>query len=64
MKCPKCGEDSLYFYAFSFVPDCGVECKTCGFELESKVSWKDCKNEKEHDEKCYKHMVELIDLEF
>ncbi len=61
MKCPNCGGENLHFYAFSICADCGVRCDDCDFEIESEVSWEDCSSEEEHDKKCYKHLVELIE---
>ena len=60
IKCPKCGSTNLEFYAFSFVPDCGVRCNDCGFEIESEVSWDECDSEEAHDEKCGEHLIELL----
>lgn len=63
IKCPKCGSFDLHFYAFSIDVDCRVKCNACGFEIESEVSWEDCDSEKEHDKKCYEHLVELLSHE-
>lgn len=63
MKCPRCGSENLSFYAFSISPDCGVNCNDCDFSLISEVSWEGCTHEKEHDQKCYDHLVNLINKE-
>lgn len=61
IKCPKCGNTDLSFYAFSFVPDCGVRCENCGFSLETEVSWEGCNTIEEHDEKCGEILLEMLE---
>lgn len=57
--CPKCGGEELEGGAFSISPDCYLVCSTCGFEIEEEVSWKGCKSEEEHDERCLQHLKEV-----
>lgn len=64
MKCPKCGSENLHFGAFSISPDCEVYCDDCDFYLVSEVPWEGCNSEKKHDEKCYDHLVNLINKEY
>lgn len=57
-SCPFCGCKQIRGYAFSFSPDCGVECENCGAGIGSSVPWGDM-DEKEHDKACYEHMLKL-----
>lgn len=61
IKCPKCGSNDLSFYAFSIAEDCGVTCKNCGFSLEAEVPWDDCNSEEEHDNKCGKVLLKMLE---
>lgn len=60
-KCPKCGSKNLSFHAFSIDEDCYVVCDDCGFSLETSVSWDGCNSEEEHDKKCGKALIKMLE---
>ena len=37
--CPKCGSTNIHAFAFSIDEDCRIECQSCGYNIETEVSW-------------------------
>lgn len=60
-KCPKCNSNSLSFHAFSIDEDCYAKCENCNFYLETTVPWDNCNSVKEHDKKCLKALIKLLE---
>lgn len=60
-KCPKCNSDNLSFRAFSIDEGCYVECKNCGFYLETTVPWDNCNSVEEHDKECLEALIKLLE---
>ena len=57
--CPECGSTNIHAFAFSIDEDCRIECQSCGYNIETEVSWENYDTVEEHDKACLNKLKEL-----